>query len=71
MRLNGVKQQLGLEMSYVAYDGRWFTPIRASRQAAAESLAQDVNGEVVLELYKGHVNAIQKSQKIACTLRKV
>lgn len=54
------RQQLGLEMSYVAYDGRWFTPIRASLQAAAESLAKDVNGEVVLELYKGHVNAIQK-----------
>lgn len=54
------RQQLGLEMSYVAYDGRWFTPIRASLQAAAESLANDVNGEVVLELYKGHVNAIQK-----------
>ncbi|SUC11809.1 argininosuccinate synthase [Proteus mirabilis] len=22
------RQQLGLEMSYVVYDGRWFTPIR-------------------------------------------
>lgn len=57
------RQQLGLEMSYVAYDGRWFTPIRASLQAAAESLAHDVNGEVVLELYKGHVNAIQKKSE--------
>ncbi|SPZ02837.1 argininosuccinate synthase [Proteus mirabilis] len=54
------RQQLGLEMSYVVYDGRWFTPIRASLQAAADSLATEVNGEVVLELYKGHVNAIQK-----------
>ncbi|OAT27871.1 argininosuccinate synthase [Proteus myxofaciens] len=57
------RQQLGLEMSYVTYDGRWFTPIRASLQAAAESLAKDVNGEVVLELYKGHVNAIQKQSE--------
>lgn len=54
------RQQLGLEMSYVVYDGRWFTPIRASLQAAADSLATEVNGEVVLELYKGHVSAIQK-----------
>ncbi|MGV3345676.1 argininosuccinate synthase [Enterobacteriaceae bacterium LUAb1] len=54
------RQQLGLEMSYVVYDGRWFAPLRRSLQASAESLAQDVNGEVVLELYKGQVTAIQK-----------
>lgn len=54
------REQLGLEMSYVVYDGRWFTPLRHSLQAAAESLAQDVTGEVVLKLYKGQVTAIQK-----------
>lgn len=54
------REQVGLEMSYVVYDGRWFAPLRQSLQAAAESLAQEVNGEVVLELYKGRVTAIQK-----------
>nr|ELR5039121.1 argininosuccinate synthase [Providencia stuartii]ELR5082509.1 argininosuccinate synthase [Providencia stuartii] len=54
------REQLGLEMSYVVYDGRWFAPLRQSLQAAAESLAQDVTGEVVLKLYKGQVTAIQK-----------
>lgn len=54
------RQQLGLEMSYVVYDGRWFAPLRESIQAAAESLAKDVNGEVVLKLYKGTVTSIQK-----------
>ncbi|MBP6122939.1 MULTISPECIES: argininosuccinate synthase [Providencia] len=54
------REQLGLEMSYVVYDGRWFAPLRHSLQAAAESLAQDVTGEVVLKLYKGQVSAIQK-----------
>ncbi len=54
------REQVGLEMSYVVYDGRWFAPLRQSLQAAAESLAQEVNGEVVLELYKGSVTAIQK-----------
>lgn len=54
------REQLGLEMSYVVYDGRWFAPLRQSLQAAAESLAQDVNGEVVLKLYKGQVTAVQK-----------
>ncbi|QHM72912.1 argininosuccinate synthase [Mixta intestinalis] len=54
------REQLGLEMSYVVYDGRWFAPLRKSLQAAAESLAAEVNGEVVLQLYKGQVTAIQK-----------
>lgn len=54
------REQLGLEMSYVVYDGRWFAPLRQSLQAAAESLASDVNGEVVLKLYKGQVTAMQK-----------
>lgn len=54
------REQLGLEMSYVVYDGRWFAPLRHLLQAAAESLAQDVTGEVVLKLYKGQVTAIQK-----------
>ncbi|OCQ54349.1 Argininosuccinate synthase [Photorhabdus australis subsp. thailandensis] len=54
------RQQLGLEMSYVVYDGRWFAPLRQSIQTAAEVLAADVSGEVVLRLYKGQVTAIQK-----------
>ncbi|QCT19317.1 argininosuccinate synthase [Jejubacter calystegiae] len=54
------RQQVGLEMSYVVYDGRWFAPLRQSLQAAAESLAEEVNGEVVLQLYKGQVTALQK-----------
>ncbi|AKJ43493.1 argininosuccinate synthase [Pragia fontium] len=54
------REQLGLEMSYVVYDGRWFAPLRKSIQAAAESLAEDVNGEVVVKLYKGQATAIQK-----------
>ncbi|NUU67593.1 argininosuccinate synthase [Enterobacteriaceae bacterium BIT-l23] len=54
------RQQVGLEMSYVVYDGRWFAPLRQSLQAAAESLAEEVNGEVVLRLYKGQVTALQK-----------
>jgi argininosuccinate synthase len=54
------REQLGLEMSYVVYDGRWFAPLRKSLQASAESLAEEVNGEVIIELYKGHVTAKQK-----------
>ncbi|MCA1179600.1 MULTISPECIES: argininosuccinate synthase [unclassified Pantoea] len=55
------REQLGHEMSYVVYDGRWFAPLRKSIQAAAESLAEEVNGEVVLQLYKGHATTTQKT----------
>lgn len=54
------REQLGLEMAYVVYDGRWFAPLRKSIQAAAESLAEGVTGEVVVKLYKGQATAIQK-----------
>jgi argininosuccinate synthase len=42
------------------YDGRWFTPLCNSILAAATELAQDVNGEVVVKLYKGHATVTQK-----------
>jgi len=54
------REQIGLEMSYAIYDGRWFTPLRKSLQCAANSLSRFINGEVVLELYKGNVIPIQK-----------
>ncbi|XBC38232.1 MAG: argininosuccinate synthase [Buchnera aphidicola (Floraphis choui)] len=54
------RQTLGLEMSYVIYNGNWFSPIRKSIQASATELSSELNGEVVLELYKGVVNPIQK-----------
>jgi argininosuccinate synthase len=54
------REELGIKASHLVYDGRWFTPLRESVFAAAESLAKDVNGEVVIELYKGQATAIQK-----------
>ncbi|AAM67618.1 argininosuccinate synthase [Buchnera aphidicola] len=54
------REKIGLEMSSVVYDGRWFTPIRKSLQASADSLSSEVNGEVVLKLYKGSVIPVQK-----------
>jgi len=54
------RQQIALEMSYVIYNGNWFSPFRKSLQAASKELSVEVNGDVVLELYKGTVTAIQK-----------
>ncbi|CAL4042111.1 Argininosuccinate synthase [Buchnera aphidicola (Anoecia corni)] len=64
------REQIGLEMSYVIYDGRWFTPLRQSLQSAANSLSNVINGEVVLELYKGNVIPIQKKSHNSLYLKK-
>ena len=54
------KQTVAAEFSHLVYDGRWFTPLCNSLLAAAESLADDMNGEVIVKMYKGSVQAIQK-----------
>ena len=54
------RQELGLKASHLIYDGRWFTPLCESILAAAESLAKDISGEVVIKLYKGQATVIQK-----------
>lgn len=54
------REQLAGKMAHLVYDGRWFTPLCGSVLAAAESLAEIVNGEVVVKLYKGQASVIQK-----------
>ncbi|MXP51444.1 argininosuccinate synthase [Pantoea sp. SoEX] len=54
------RQQLGYEMSYVVYEGRWFTPLRKSIQCAAKILSDELTGEVIMQLYKGNAIVIGK-----------
>lgn len=54
------REELGLKASHLVYDGRWFTPLREAVFAAADQLAQQVNGEVVVKLYKGQAVVTQK-----------
>ncbi len=54
------KESLANQFAHLVYDGRWFTPLKDSVLAAAESFATLMNGEVVLKLYKGTVTPIQK-----------
>ncbi|EOX3461232.1 argininosuccinate synthase [Vibrio cholerae] len=54
------REELGIKASHLVYDGRWFTPLRQALFAAADELAKDVNGEVVIKLYKGQAVATQK-----------
>jgi len=54
------KHTVAAEFSHLVYDGRWFTPLCASLLAAAGTLAEEMNGEVIVKMYKGSVQAIQK-----------
>lgn len=54
------REELSIKASHLVYDGRWFTPLRQAVFAAADELAKDVNGEVVIKLYKGQAVATQK-----------
>ncbi|WP_432468497.1 argininosuccinate synthase [Agarivorans sp. Z349TD_8] len=54
------RETVGQQMAHLVYDGRWFTPLCQSVLAASESLAADVNGEVVVKLYKGQAQVVQK-----------
>ncbi|MBL4829819.1 MAG: argininosuccinate synthase [Aliivibrio sp.] len=54
------REELGLKASHLVYDGRWFTPLCDSILAASAELAKDVNGEVVIKLYKGQATVVQK-----------
>ncbi|MGF1713450.1 argininosuccinate synthase [Photobacterium chitinilyticum] len=54
------RESVGLKASHLIYDGRWFTPLCKSLLVAADELAQDVSGEVVVKLYKGQATVVQK-----------
>lgn len=54
------REQVAAQMAHLVYDGRWFTPLCNSLLAASEALAQDINGEVVIKLFKGQAVAVKK-----------
>lgn len=54
------RDHLAIEFAQLVYDGRWFTKLREVMMAAADNIAEDVNGKVVVRLYKGNIDIIQK-----------
>tara|TARA_R110000737_G_scaffold246548_3_gene256909 strand:+ start:243 stop:1487 length:1245 start_codon:yes stop_codon:yes gene_type:complete len=54
------RESVGHEFSHVIYDGRWFTPLAKAQLAAAASFAEKVTGDVVVKLYKGMAQVIQR-----------
>lgn len=51
---------LGHEMSYLVYDGKWFSPTLKAICKACEVFSSELSGDVVMEFYKGSCVAISK-----------
>ncbi len=56
-----VKGQLDQRFAQLTYEGFWFSPLRLALQAFNDALAQTVNGEVTLKLYKGSMRVVGRS----------
>ena len=54
------REHLGLTFAELVYDGRWFTPLREALWACAAKMAENLDGEVVVRLFKGHATAVQR-----------
>lgn len=50
-----VKKNLANKFAQIVYEGKWFTPLRASIQAFIDVTQEVVTGEVKLKLYKGNI----------------
>lgn len=55
-----LRRYLGNQLALVLYDGNWFTPVRKALCVAASELASVLTGDVVLKLYKGQAQVIQR-----------
>ena len=51
---------LAEQFAQLVYDGRWFTPLCKAILGSANAIAEDLDGEVVMKLYKGSVSCVQK-----------
>ncbi len=49
------------EYAKVVYEGLWFSPLRGAMDAFNSTLAEYVNGKVMLKLYKGHVQVVGRN----------
>jgi argininosuccinate synthase len=54
------REHLGLTFAELVYDGRWFTPLREALWACAAKMAENLDGEVVVRLFKGRATAVQR-----------
>jgi len=55
------REHLGLTFAELVYDGRWFTPLREALWAAAAKMAERLDGEVTVRLFKGAATAVSRT----------
>jgi argininosuccinate synthase len=57
------KQDVSNKIANMIYDGLWFSPLFTSLMAFVDSTQEFVNGEIVLELYKGNIKVLSRNSK--------
>ena len=55
------KQKIALDYAELVYNGQWFTPLREALDGFITETQKTVTGEVVLRLYKGHVDVLSRT----------
>ncbi len=56
-----IKRQLDAQWSQMVYHGEWFHPLKNAIDAFVASTQKAVNGEYVVELYKGNIDIVTRS----------
>jgi argininosuccinate synthase len=56
-----MKAQVDQRFAQLTYEGFWFSPLRLALQAFNDSLAQTVDGEVTLKLFKGSMRVVGRA----------
>ncbi|WP_144393005.1 argininosuccinate synthase [Pleionea sediminis] len=57
------RQRLAIDFAQLVYDGKWFTRKAHAILTAAEDLAKDLTGSVVVSLYKGTATVTQRKSE--------
>ncbi len=54
------RDELGMHLAHLVYEGRWFSTLREALQSAVETIGEALTGEVVVRLHKGHSTAVRR-----------
>ena len=54
------RERIALDFAKIVYNGTWFSPMREAMWASFESIAQVMDGEVVVRCYKGRAEAVKR-----------
>lgn len=58
-----LKRQLEAQWARMVYHGEWFHPLKDALDAFIASTQKAVNGEYVIELYKGNIDIVSRSSQ--------